>query len=93
MINNNAAYKYETTYRGPFVITQCYTNGTVTLQCGPTKIRHNIHWIKPYTSDTKVEEINIGKYVRQCQNMITSYIPLLYQILDTRYIIGYARRP
>ena len=31
MLNNNAAYKYETPYKGPFVIKQCHTNGTVTL--------------------------------------------------------------
>ena len=31
MLTNNAAYKYETPYKGPFVITQCCTNGTVTL--------------------------------------------------------------
>ena len=37
---------------------QCCTNGTVTLQYGPAKIRYNIHQIKPYTSDTNVEDIN-----------------------------------
>ena len=59
MLNNDAAYKYETTYNRPFVITQFWTNGMVTLQCGPTTIRHNIRLIKPYTSDTNVEEITI----------------------------------
>ena len=34
MLTNNAAYKYEIPYYGPFVITQCRTNGTVTLQYG-----------------------------------------------------------
>ena len=29
-------YKYETPYNGPFVITQCFTNGTVNLQYGTT---------------------------------------------------------
>ena len=37
MLTNNAAYKYETPYTGIFVITQCWTNGTVTLQYGATK--------------------------------------------------------
>ena len=34
MINNNTAYKYETPYKGPFLIKQCWANGTVLLQCG-----------------------------------------------------------
>ena len=41
---------------------QYWTNGLVALQYGPTKIRHNIRCIRPYTSDTKVEDINIEKY-------------------------------
>ena len=58
ILNNHYAYKYETPYKGPFLITQCWTNGTVTLQYGPKKIRHNIGWIEPYTSDKNVEDIN-----------------------------------
>ena len=58
MINNNAAYKYEKIYNGTFFIMQCWTNGTVTLQCGQIQNRHNIRWIKPYKSDTNVEDIN-----------------------------------
>ena len=48
----------ETPYKGPFAIKPCWTNGTVTLQCGPIQIRHNIGHIKPYKSRTKVEDIN-----------------------------------
>ena len=55
-LSNHTAYIYENIYKGPFVITQCFTNGTVILQYGPTKIRHNICRIKPYTLDTKVED-------------------------------------
>ena len=62
IINNHAAYKYETPYKGPFVVTQCWTNGTVTLRCGSKTIGHNIRRIYPYTSDTNVEYINIEKY-------------------------------
>ena len=58
MLNNHAAYIHETSFKGPFVITQCLTNGTVRLQYGPTKIRYNIRWIKPYKSDTNVADIN-----------------------------------
>ena len=57
MLNNHAAQKYETAYKGPFLITQCYTNGTVKLQYGLTQIRYNIRWIKPYTSDKNIEDI------------------------------------
>ena len=41
------------------MITQCWTNVTVILQCDTTKSRHNIRRIKPYKSDTNVEDINI----------------------------------
>ena len=63
MIVNNTAYKYETQYNGKFVITKCCTNGTVTVQCGAMKIRHNIRQIKTYASDTNVKDIKIEKYV------------------------------
>ena len=56
MLNNNDALKYETLYKGPFYITQCWTNGKVTLQRGATKIRYNVSCIKPYTSDTHFED-------------------------------------
>ena len=59
ILTNNTAYKYEMPYKGPFVITQCFTNGTVNLKCGPTKIRYNIRWINSYKSDTKVEDYNL----------------------------------
>ena len=58
MITNHTEYKYETPYKGPFVITQCFTNGTLYLQYYSTKIRHNIRRIKPYKSYTKVEDFN-----------------------------------
>ena len=57
MLNNSTAYKYETPYKGPFLITQCCTNAKVTLLCGVIISRHNIRCIKPHTSDTKVADI------------------------------------
>ena len=33
MLNNNAAFKYDAPYKGPFEITQCWNNGTATLKC------------------------------------------------------------
>ena len=60
MINNYAAYKYENPYKGPFVITKCWNNGTVTLTFIVIKNRYNMRHIKPQTSDTNIEDINLG---------------------------------
>ena len=76
MLNNHAAYKYEIPYKGPFVITQCWTNGKVSLQCGAMQIRYNIRRIKPYKSDTKVEDINPENMCGNANILVTSYIPL-----------------
>ena len=46
-------------YTGPFFITRCLTNGTVKLQNGATKITYNICHIKPYKSDTKIEDYSL----------------------------------
>ena len=56
MPTNHTAYKYETPYKGPFVITQCFINGAVDLKYGVIQITYNICRIKPYKSDTKVED-------------------------------------
>ena len=58
MIANKYAYRYETPYNVLFLITQCWTSGTVTLHCGAIKIMHNIRHSKPYTYDKNVEDIN-----------------------------------
>ena len=58
MLNNNASYKNETPYKGPFIITRCFTNGMATLQYSPTKIRYNICQVKTYESYGTVEDIN-----------------------------------
>ena len=62
MLNNHDAKKYETSYQGQFVITQSCSNDTVPLQYVLKNIRHNIRQIKPDTSDTSIEDINIEKY-------------------------------
>ena len=56
MFTNQVAYKYEIPYKGPFVITHCFTNGTAKFQYGATQITYNIRHIKPYKLDTKVED-------------------------------------
>ena len=58
MLPNHTEYKYETPYKGPFMITQCFTYSRVKLQYGTTKNRYNIRQIKPYKLDTKVEDSN-----------------------------------
>ena len=56
MLTNHTTYKYETPYKGPFVVTQRFTNGTVMLQCGAIQITHNIRRIKSYKPDNKVDD-------------------------------------
>ena len=56
MLNNQNSYKYVALYNGHFVITQCFTNITVNLQWGEIQIKYNIRCIKPYKSNTKVED-------------------------------------
>ena len=56
MLAKHTAYKYETPYTGQFGITRCWTNGTVSFKIGATEIRYNKRQIKPYKSDTKVED-------------------------------------
>ena len=58
MLHKHTAYKYEMLYKGPFVITRCFTNSTVNLYCGSMQIKSNIRHIKTYKSDTNVENIN-----------------------------------
>ena len=58
MLTKHTVYKYETPYNRPFVINKCFINGTVNLKYGPKIIRYNILRIKPYKSDTKVEDSN-----------------------------------
>ena len=70
MLDNHVAYKYETPYKGPFMITQCGTNGTVTVQYNAIKIGYNILCIKPYKSNTNAEDIITG-------NMYEDFIILL----------------
>ena len=57
MLDNHAAYKYGTPYKGLFVITQCWNNDMFALHCGAKTIRCNIHCIKPHTYDKNIEDI------------------------------------
>ena len=59
MLTKHTAYKYETPYTGTFLITQCFEkNVTVNLQYGTVQIKYNVRRIKPYESDTTVEDIS-----------------------------------
>ena len=55
MLTNHTAYQYETPHKGPFVITRCFTNRTLSLQYGETQIMYNIRHINPYKSDANVQ--------------------------------------
>ena len=58
MLSNHTAYKYETPYKAPSVVTQCFTNSTVNLQYGATQIKYNMRRINTYKLDNKVEDSN-----------------------------------
>ena len=45
IVNNEAAYKYETPYNGPSEISKYWANGMVTLKLGATKVIYNTHYI------------------------------------------------
>ena len=57
ILTNIYALKYKYKYNGPYEIMQCWTNITFTLQGGAIKIKHDLCCIKPYTSDTNVNDI------------------------------------
>ena len=78
ILNNNAAFKYKTSYKGPFVITQCWTNGTFILHCVKKKVGiiyvalNHIHLIQT------LNILTLKKKYDNSQHMITSYILLYY---------------
>ena len=72
MLGNHAAYKYETPYKGQFVITQCCTNGMVALQCGAMKISiiyitsnhiFLIQMLKIWIQKLMIDDFILGKYL------------------------------
>ena len=75
---NHTAYKYETPYSGTFLITKCFTNGTVMLQYGTVQMTYNIRCIKPYKSDTKFEYFN-PKNIDDTVNVQRDIHILLYE--------------
>ena len=58
MLTNHIAYKYETSYNGPFNDNTLFNNVTVNLQYNMTEIRYIIRRIQPDKCDTKVEYCN-----------------------------------
>ena len=64
MLNNNAALKYETPYKDPFGINQCWANVTVLLQFGAVKVRYKIRHIKRYIYIIQMLNLlNVEKYL------------------------------
>ena len=62
MLTNPTTNKYEKPYKGPFLITQCFTNGTVNLQYGAAHINHHIVSLSHISRMLKLK-ILIQKYV------------------------------
>ena len=48
MLENHRANKYEQPYKGPYLVTQINTNGTVCLKIGAVTDIVNIRHIHPY---------------------------------------------
>ena len=48
MLENHCANKYEQPYKGPYLVTQVNTNGTVHLKIGAVMDTMNIRCIHPY---------------------------------------------
>ena len=88
MLTRHTSYRYDIPYNGPFVITQCFTNGTVNLKCGALKNRYNICRIKPYKPDTKVEYSNSINMYDAVNIWINSYILLSYFKAWKKCMIG-----
>ena len=55
ILSNDTAFKDEIPYNGPFEITQCWTNGTVTLHAGVINNSYIIGYINPYKYDTNLD--------------------------------------
>ena len=72
-------YKYEIPYTGPFLKTQCFTNGMVKLQNGVKKITYNIRHIHLYKFDTSVENSS-SKNMRDNVNIRITSCMILYLI-------------
>ena len=84
MLNNNSALKYETPYKRKFEITQCWTNDTVTFQCGAIKIRYNISIMKLCTNDTNIDDVIAETNAIISHSNITVIYFCLYKIYIKR---------
>ena len=74
------------------MITRCCTNVTVSLQCVATKIRYNVGRIKPYNSNTNVEDIS-SKNLSDDVNILSLVIYFCVILkLGKIYIIGWSWR-
>ena len=96
MLNNNSAFKYETSYINPFDITQCFSNGTVTLQMGAIKLGiiyislSPIHLVQTFeyfilktdiwTCHIRIYQLN--SYVHIYLNIVLGYIIVFDKDID-----------
>ena len=63
MIDNNYDFKCETSYKVPFDITQCWTNGMVTLNRGAIKLGIIYVALSHMNLIQTLKTLNFEKYV------------------------------
>ena len=92
MLDNYDAYKYETPYKGPFLIKHYWTNGKVTLKCGTIKlciidsVLNCIHLIQTLN----ILNIKTNDWRGHIRKVPVTYFCILLNI-GANYIIGYTR--
>ena len=83
MLNNKAAYKYETPYNSSLDIMQMWNNYMVTLQMGATEIRYNILQTNTYKTEIDVDDVYLLLYIIYL--FVYIYIYIYLYMLCKRY--------
>ena len=68
MLENHHANKYEQLYKGPYLVTQVNTNGTVCLKIGGVMDTMNIRCIHPYKTMSSIA--NHGGECSMCHSVV-----------------------
>ena len=80
MLTKQTAYKYETPYTGPFVITQCFNNVTMNVQCGQNKLGII------YVASSHINMILMLNILtpKICLTVSTYELPVIYFCVDVK---------
>ena len=78
ILSTKTAYKFETSYKGPYKIVQAWKNGTVTLWTGVVTTRTNICHIKPYHREDAEWRSHFSFQLTMKQIHIYKHIYILY---------------